>query len=85
MDRRQATLADLVTLWPIFDVCAGDTGYEVGGRLQMPCWRKEAVYNQLRVTVEAISEASRVQRRQESGWSVGSEGGSEGGIMDSEG
>ena len=40
-----------------FDVSAIDTGYEGGGRLRVPWWRKEAVENHLRVTVEAILSA----------------------------
>ena len=34
--RQQATVAEWVTTWPIFDVCAKETGYEGGGRLQLP-------------------------------------------------
>ena len=42
MDRIQATVAEWVDLWPIFDICARNTGYEEGRRLQVPWWREEA-------------------------------------------
>ena len=35
---RQATVAEWVALWPIFDVCMKETGY--GGGLRYPLWRK---------------------------------------------
>ena len=66
----------------IFDVCAIDMGYEGGERLRVPWWRQAEVHKQLKFTVEAILEVSRVRRQQESGRCGSSEGGSEGGIMD---
>ena len=39
LDRRQAKLAEWVVLWPIFDVCKRETGYERGGKIQVPWWR----------------------------------------------
>ena len=36
--RRQATVAEWVSLRPIFEVCAKETGYEGGGRLREPWW-----------------------------------------------
>ena len=70
---------------PIFDIYVRDTGYEGGGRLRVPWWRQKAAEDHLRVTLEAISEAGRVRRQQESGRPGGSEGGSEGGRTDGEG
>ena len=64
MDRQQATVAEWVTIQPIFVVCARETGYEGGGRLQVLWWRQEAAEDQLRVTVEEILAAARVRRRQ---------------------
>ena len=64
--RRQSTVAEGVAIQPIFDVCVIETGYEGGGRLQVPWWRHKAADNTLRVVVEAISMASRVRRQQES-------------------
>ena len=55
-------MADWVSLQPIFDVCARETGYEGGERLKVPWWRRKAVEEQLRVTVEAILVATRVQK-----------------------
>ena len=40
---------------------------EVGGKLQVPCWSKEAEDNQLKVMVEAILSEKRVRQRQISG------------------
>ena len=75
VDRRQATVVKWVSARPVFDVCARDTGYEGGGRLRAPWWRQKVEEDQLRVTVEAILEAARVRRRQESGRWDGSKGG----------
>ena len=77
-------MAEWVATWPIFDVCARETGFEGGGRLRVPWWRQKAAEDQLRVTMEAILEAARVRRRQESSRGDGSEGGSEGGSTDRE-
>ena len=76
-------MAEWVALQPIFYVCTRDTGYEGGGRLLVPWWRQEAAENQMEVTVEAISAAARVRLRQESGRRGRSDGGSEGGITNS--
>ena len=32
-------------LWPIFDICARDTGCEGGGGLWVPWWRQEVAEN----------------------------------------
>ena len=77
--RIQVTVAEWVYLRPIFGVCARETGYAGGGRLQVPRWRQAAAETQLKVAVEAISEAARVRRRQKFGRSDGSKVGSEGG------
>ena len=42
VDRRQATVAEWVALRPILGVFARDIGYEGGGRLRVPLWRKAA-------------------------------------------
>ena len=83
MDRRQATVADWVTLWNIFDICVRDMGNEGGGVLWVPWWRQEASENQLRVTVESILEVARLRRQQEIGRRGGSKEGSERVRMDS--
>ena len=84
-DRGQAIVVEWVSLWPIFDVCARETDYEVGGRLRVPWWRQASAEKQLKVAVEAISEAARVRRRQKFGRRDGSKVGSEGGRMDTKG
>ena len=78
-------MAEWLALRNIFDVCARETVYEGGGKLQVQWWRQAAVENQLKVTVEDILVATRVRRQRESGRRGESEGGSEGGSMDSEG
>ena len=63
---------------PIFEVCARDTGYEGGGKLQVQRWIQVASENHLKVTLEDILVASRVWRQKESGSCGKSKGGSEG-------
>ena len=84
VDRQQVTVGEWVAIRPIFDVCVRETGYEGGGRLRVPWWRKKAAENHLRVMVEARLAASRLRRQQESGRRGGSKGASEGGSTDSE-
>ena len=84
MDRQQATVTEWVDLRPIFDFCVRDTGYEGERILWVPWWMQDSEENQLKVEVEAILEAARVRRRQESSRGDGSEGGSEGGSTDRE-
>ena len=36
VDRRQVTVAEWVSLRPIFDVCERGMGYEGGGKLRVP-------------------------------------------------
>ena len=57
-------MAEWVATRPIFDVCALETGFKVGGRLQVPWWKYKVVEDQLRVTVEAIFSSARVWQRQ---------------------
>ena len=61
VDRRQATVAEWVATRHILYVCVQETGYEVGGRLRVPWWRKKSEECQLRVMVEAILAAARVR------------------------
>ena len=77
-------MAEWVSLRPIFDVCARETGYEGGERLQVPWWKQVAEHKQNKIMVEAILTAARVHRQQESGRCGGSKGGSEGGSTDKE-
>ena len=39
IDRMQATVAELMDLRPIFEVCAKETGYKGGGRHRDLLWR----------------------------------------------
>ena len=47
IDKRQAKVAEWVALWPIFEVCEKETGYEGGGELREPWWQQEAAEQQL--------------------------------------
>ena len=78
-------MVEWVTLWPIFDVCEKDMGYEGGGELQMQWRRQVSEDNQLKSTVEEILVATRVRRRQESGRSGERKRGLEGESIDSKG
>ena len=66
IENRQATVADWVALWPIFEVCAKDTVYEGGGKLCEPWWRQEDANQQLEATSKNISEAAGERRQRES-------------------
>ena len=43
IDKRQATVAEWVALWPIFEVCAKEKVYEGGEKLRKLWWRQEDV------------------------------------------
>ena len=51
---RQATRAQWVVLWPIFEVCAGDKGYEGRGHRREAWWRQEAAEKQLMASLAEI-------------------------------
>ena len=77
-------MAEWVSLRHIFDVCARETGYEGGGKLQVKCWRDVAAENQQKVTLGDILVAERVQQWRKSGRSGESKGGLEGESTDIE-
>ena len=60
-------MAEWVALRPIFDVCTRDMGYYRGGKLRVPWWRQATAEKQMKVMVEDILAAARVQWRRESG------------------
>ena len=66
IDKRQATLAEWVTLRPILEVCDRETGYKGGGRRQELWWRQTAARKQMSTTLKGFLEAAR-ERRWESG------------------
>ena len=41
--RRQGTVSQWAALRPIFEVCAGEKGYEGGGSNRDACWQQEDV------------------------------------------
>ena len=51
-DNRQAAVAEWVSLWPIFEVCVKETGYEVGGKLRETWWRQAAAEQQLEANLK---------------------------------
>ena len=67
IDRRQATVAQWVSLSPIFEVfLQQEKDYEGGGQRLPPWWRQTAVKDQLRVMLEEILEEARYCRQRES-------------------
>ena len=54
VDMRQATVMEWVELQPIFDVCARETGYEGGGKLQVQWCSQAAAENQQKFTVDCF-------------------------------
>ena len=51
----QETMAQLVALGPIFDVCVGENGYDEGGRRREAWWQQEATEKQIWATLEGLS------------------------------
>ena len=78
-------MAVWVDLRPIFEVCALETDYEGGGRLQVLWWSQAAAEKHLKFTAESILLESRVWRQRESRRRGGSKEWSEGGNMEIEG
>ena len=68
IEQRQATMAQWVSLRPLFEVCTRETGYEGGGRRRKVWWRQEATEKQLQATLEDSWEA---KRRRRSGGEMG--------------
>ena len=68
IEQRQATVTQWVVLYPLFQVCARDTGYAGGGRRRKVWWRQEATEKQLQATLEDSWEA---KRRRRSGGEMG--------------
>ena len=82
---RQAKVAEWATLWPIFEVCAKETGYAGGGKLREPWWRQEDTEQQLGATLKNILAAVRERQRQESDRNGGGEGGEGESVSSSDG
>ena len=61
IDKRQAKVAEWVSLIPIMDICNRETGYEVGGRCIETWWRQTAAQKQLSATLEEILVAARAE------------------------
>ena len=62
---QQATLAQWVALQPIFDVCAGETGYEGGGCRREARWPQEVADKQLWATLEEKFLEAKSSRKRE--------------------
>ena len=52
IDRRQATLAEWVTLRPILEVCDRETVYEQGGKRQETWWMQTVARKQMGATLK---------------------------------
>ena len=63
LDRRHETVAEWVTLQPIFKACVREKVYEGGRKLREPWWRNVAEEKQLRFTLKDISAAERERRQ----------------------
>ena len=59
--RLHATVAQWVDLRPIFEVCAGETGYKGGGRRREALWRQGAADEKMWETLEEISQEARIR------------------------
>ena len=59
IDKRQATVAEWVTLRPILEICDRETGYEGGGRRRKPWWWQTVAQKQLVMTLEETFLAAR--------------------------
>ena len=54
INKSQETVAEWVSLWPIFKICAKETAYEGWGRLREPWWQQAAAEQQLKSTLKEI-------------------------------
>ena len=54
IDKQQSTVAELVVLRPIIEVCDMDIGYKGGGRCPEPWWQHTAAQNQLSTMLKEI-------------------------------
>ena len=75
IDKRQATVAELVALCPILEVCDKETGYEGEGRRREPWWHKMASRKQPSATLKEILAAASDWR-----WKFGRRGEGRGGM-----
>ena len=70
--RQQSIVAQWVALGPIFEVCAGETGYEESGRRREAWWRKDVTKKQLQETLAGVSQEVIRRRIQVESNTVGS-------------
>ena len=54
IDKRQATVAEWVSLRTIFEVCTKDMGYEGGGRVREQWWRQTAAERHMKTMLKEI-------------------------------
>ena len=66
IERRQGAVAGWVSLRPIFQICANETGYEAGGRARRQWWRQTAAERQLQTTLKDILAVAWERRQRES-------------------
>ena len=66
IEKRQAVVADWVTLRPVFKVYVKETGFEGRGRARKQWWRLTAMEWQLKTTLKEIFSAARERQQQES-------------------
>ena len=61
--RRKETVAQWAALRPIFEVCAGKTGYTGGGSRKYAWWIQGVTDKQFLETLEEISQETRIWRQ----------------------
>ena len=61
--RRQANVAQLVALRPLFELFERDKGYKGGGRRREAWWRQEVTEKQLWSTLAGILREAKRRRR----------------------
>ena len=59
INRQNTTVLEWMALWPIYEVCEKDTGYDGRGGRCEPWWRQTVPMEQMRATIESISSAAR--------------------------
>ena len=63
INRPKAKVAQWVALWPIFEVCRWEMGYEIGEQRRTPWWRQTAAGDLPRDTLKWILEDAQDQKR----------------------
>ena len=85
INKRQATVAKLVFLRHIFEVCTKETGYKGGWRLRELWLQPESAVKQLKATLNFFLVGGWERRKRKSGRRDGGEGGEADSVSGSDG